>query len=82
MESLFNIIQNFGFPVFAFVCAGLGCKYTYDKETTQSEKENERNREERIELEKRLESITTSLIENTSSIKNLTETVLKLVEKK
>ena len=70
MSDIVQIINNVGFPIASFLIAVFGIKYTYDKD-----------REERIELEKRLETMSESILNLTKSVSEQTDILSKIVEK-
>ena len=65
-----NIISTVGFPIASFLIAVLGIKYAFDKD-----------REERLELEKRLEDMSKAIINLTQSVSDQTKVLTKCVEK-
>ncbi len=67
MDSVIQLINTVGFPIFSFLVAGLACKYVYDKENKQNELLVNENM-------KRLEQLTLA-------VNNNTETVAQLVAK-
>ena len=77
--DVLTILSNFGLPAVCFGLAGYFCKHIYDKEREERRYAEDENRKERVALEERLESMTTAITENTISLKNLTEAVLKIV---
>ena len=52
-----ELIQNVGFPIFAFLCAGFACKYVYDRETKRAEQNSKAVQELTIAVNHNSESI-------------------------
>lgn len=64
------VIKEVGFPIFAFMIAGLACKYVYDHESAKGEKANER-----------VDELTAAVNHNSEAVNHNTEAILRLIDK-